>query len=208
MKAQFDIDTLDFSKATPNGLIPAVAQDVRSGKILMLAFVNQEAVEQSLVTGFAHFFSRSRDKIWKKGEESGNTLKITGIATDCDSDAVVYFVEPTGPTCHTGEDSCFFRGDPAASDPEWTAQLEKTIASRARDLPENSYISSLFQSGSDRIIQKVGEEAIETVIAAKNSDEQDFLSEAADLYFHFLVLLTAKGHTLSDIISILRKRQK
>lgn len=208
MKAQFDIDTLDFSKATPNGLIPAVAQDVRSGKILMLAFVNQEAVEQSLVTGFAHFFSRSRDKIWKKGEESGNTLKITGIATDCDSDAVVYFVEPTGPTCHTGKDSCFFRGDAAASDPEWTAQLEKTIASRARDLPENSYISSLFQSGSDRIIQKVGEEAIETVIAAKNSDDQDFLSEAADLYFHFLVLLTAKGHTLSDIISILRKRQK
>ncbi len=205
MGTNFDITSLDFSKSA-DGLIPAIAQDCRSGKILMLAFVNREAVEKSMATGFAHFYSRSREKLWKKGEESGNILSITGIATDCDGDALIYSVESSAPACHTGERSCFFRGDEIVPAFETLAMLESTIKQRQVDMPEKSYVADLFRDGLDRIAQKVGEEGVETVIAAKNSDREECLNESADLLFHLLILLRFKECSLTEVLTVLKER--
>ena len=207
MDTQFDIDRLDFGKS-PDGLLPAVAHDHHSGQIRMLAFVNREAVEQSMQTGFAHFYSRSKGRLWQKGEESGNTLRIVGIATDCDADAIIYAVKPQGPTCHTGAESCFFAGDTVTPQLAILQQLEAIITQRREQQPQGSYVAQLFASGLDRIAQKVGEEGIETVIAAKNDDREDFVNESADLLFHLLVLLQARGCSLEDVLTVLRQRHR
>lgn len=207
MSLDFDVSELDFSKSS-DGLIPAIAQDHRSGKILMAAFVNRAAVEATVKSGFAHFFSRSRQRLWQKGEESGNTLQIVGIATDCDHDAVVYSVIPVGPTCHTGAESCFFHGDEVAPLSEILFSLDHLIAERQQTLPPDSYVADLFRSGIDRIAQKVGEEGVETVIAAKNPDRDAFVGESADLLFHLLVLLRSKDCSLDDVLARLKERSK
>ncbi len=207
MPIAFDFSQLDFSKSD-DGLIPAVVQNHRSGKILMVAFVNREAIGESIATGYAHFYSRSRQKLWKKGEESGNVLRIIAIAADCDQDALIYAVEPTGHTCHTGEESCFFSENEIVSELEELAKLDKLIAERQEKMPPDSYVAELFRSGIDRIAQKVGEEGVEVVIAAKNNDTADFLGESADLLFHLLILLRAKQCELSDVLKVLRQRSK
>jgi len=189
-----------------NGLIPVIVQNITSGKVLMLAYANEEALTKTKETGFAHFYSRSRKKLWRKGEESGNTLKMKGIKSDCDQDAILYLVEPTGNTCHTGEESCFFRGDSQTTDVEFVCELEKIIEHRQKQGDETSYVHSLFTEGLDRIAQKVGEEAVETVISAKNDDDEDFLNESADLLLHLLILLRARKKSLIDIVTVLKER--
>jgi phosphoribosyl-ATP pyrophosphohydrolase/phosphoribosyl-AMP cyclohydrolase len=201
-----DISSLQFSPE--NELLPVVVQNYKTGKILMVAFANKEAVEKTIQTGFAHFWSRSRKKLWKKGEESGNTLKIIGIQTDCDKDALLYFVDPKGNTCHTGVESCFFRGSSFQTDAEFLGELENIIFCRQKEKSKNSYVASLFEKGLDRIAQKVGEEGIEVVIAAKNSDVDELLDESADLIFHLLVLLRKRQKSLHDVINVLKKRHK
>ena len=148
-----NINSLTFDE---KNLIPVLVQHASSGKILMFAFANIQALEKTQETGFAHFWSRSRKKLWKKGEESGNVLRVVGIKTDCDSDAVLYLVQPTGNTCHTGKESCFFRGDDYETDAEFCMELESTIAQREKHGEKTSYIHSLFEEGLDRIVQKVG----------------------------------------------------
>lgn len=209
-----DISSLTFDE---KNLIPVIVQNAKTKKILMFAFANREAVSFTQKTGFAHFWSRSRKKLWKKGEESGNILKVKEIKTDCDSDALLYLVTPVGNTCHTGAESCFFRsltphnGDEKnishiAYDTTFLFDLENIISDRRKNPVEKSYVHSLFDNGLDRIAQKVGEEAVETVIAAKNDNDDDFLNEASDLFFHYLVLLQAKEKTFQDILETLHKR--
>jgi phosphoribosyl-ATP pyrophosphohydrolase/phosphoribosyl-AMP cyclohydrolase len=188
------------------GLLPVIVQNIHSGKVLMLGYANAEALEKSHQTGLAHFWSRSRKKLWKKGEESGNILQIKAIKTDCDRDAVLYLVQPTGNTCHTGAESCFFHGDKQQTDSAFLYSLEKTIQQRKESMKKDSYVYSLFSDGIDRIAQKVGEEAVETVIASKNEDRDDFLNESADLLFHLLILLREKDLNLSDVIAVLKNR--
>ena len=205
MASNFKIDEIDFSK-DENGLIPAVVQHFQTGEILMLGFINRQALEKTIETKFAHFFSRSRKRIWKKGEQSGNFLKMKAIRTDCDKDSVIYFCNPKGPTCHLGNNSCFTRSCSFFPDFELLANLERIILDRKKNMPENSYVSSLLQSGNDRVIQKFGEEAIETIIAAKNKDQKNFLGESADVFFHFLVLLAIRNEDISSVCQILKNR--
>jgi phosphoribosyl-ATP pyrophosphohydrolase/phosphoribosyl-AMP cyclohydrolase len=203
-----DVSSVDFAKYD-NGLVPVIVQHHRTGRILMLGFASRQALEQTQHTGEAHFYSRSRKALWKKGETSGNVLKVFAIKLDCDSDTLIYVVLPHGPTCHTGEQTCFFQGDTAThTDAEFIDDLENLIDHRQKSLPKDSYLTSLFTDGLDRIAQKVGEEAVETVIAAKNDDDEDLKNEAADLLFHYLVLLHAKGCNLHDVVDVLRERHK
>lgn len=207
MNTNLDISQLDFSK-TSGDLLTVVAQDISSGKVLMLAFANKEAVEKTVETGEAHFFSRSRNELWRKGETSGNVLKVKGIKSDCDGDALLYLVDPVGPACHTGKESCFFSGDDLKTDAEFLFDLQKLIQSRKKEMPEGSYLASLFSEGLDRVAQKVGEEGVEVVISAKNDDREEFLGESADLLFHLMVLLAEKGESLDGVLEVLKKRQK
>lgn len=195
---------LNWSKskgeATPEELIPAIIQDSASQKVLMLGYMNREALELTEKSGKVTFFSRTRNALWEKGETSGNFLRVEKILPDCDSDALLILVKPEGPTCHRSTPTCF---DP---DLGFLETLEKTIQDRMDRLPEGSYVSSLVKRGLDRIIQKVGEEGVETVIAAKNENQELFEGEASDLLFHLLVLLRAKGSSLGQIIETLKKR--
>ncbi len=195
---------IDFKKYN-YCLVPAIIQDALTSKVLMLGYMNEEAFLKTNQSKQVTFFSRSKQRLWTKGEESGNFLNLVSIAVDCDNDALLIKVNPTGPVCHKGTDTCW--AEENVSDFGFLTNLEKIIQNR-RDNPENdaSYISSLFKNGINKIAQKVGEEAVEVVIEAKDNNDDLFLNESADLLFHYLILLQAKGFTLWDIDKILRQR--
>ncbi len=190
-----------------DGLVPAIIQDAKTGAVLMLGFMNAEAVEKTRNTGRVTFFSRSRQQLWTKGETSGNYLEVVSIAADCDEDTLLIKANPTGPVCHTGSATCF--GDGNNGNPtDLLTKLENVIDQRRSQKPEDSYVAKLFEKGINKIAQKVGEEAVELVIEAKDNDIDKFNSEAADLLFHYLILLRAKGVSITDVIEVLEKRRK
>lgn len=193
----------DFSKY-PDRLMPVIIQDEATGKVLMLGFMNEEALNKTKLEGKVTFFSRSKQRLWTKGETSNNFLLVEEIFVDCDADTLLIKVHPTGPVCHTGADTCFNE-----SNPSFTLQtLENVINDRKSKPADSSYTSSLFAKGINKIAQKVGEEAVELVIESKDNNEEKFLNEAADLLYHYLVLLQAKEHKLQDVINVLQSRHK
>lgn len=196
---------LNFSK-TQDGLLPAIIQDATTKTVLMLGYMNKEAVQKTQETGLVTFYSRSKQRLWTKGEESGNTLKLVSISADCDQDTLLIQANPAGPTCHQGTDSCW--GEENQSYFGFLSELEKTIALRKANNEDKSYVASLFREGINKIAQKVGEEAVETVIEAKDDNADLFLNESADLLFHLLILLQAKGHSLQNVVDVLESRQK
>ncbi len=202
METKFDISGLNFKKL--NGLIPAVVLDKNNNQVLMLGFMNTEALEKTLETKLITFFSRTKNKLWTKGETSGNYLKLIDIKTDCDNDSLLIFAEPEGNTCHTGNYSCFDVGNIPSIN--FLNDLFNLIKQRKKDLPENSYTTKLFKEGTNRIIQKVGEEAVETLIAAKNNDKNEIINETSDLIYHLFVMLAWQGIEFSEIVSNLEKR--
>ncbi|CAH0335823.1 Histidine biosynthesis bifunctional protein HisIE [Flavobacterium sp. CECT 9288] len=197
---------IDFSKNTDE-LIPAIIQDSDTKAVLMLGYMNEEAYRKTIETQKVTFFSRSKQRLWTKGEESGNFLNLVDIKNDCDGDTLLIQAKPVGPTCHTGADTCWQTDNKA--DYGFISQLEQTIETRREKADsEKSYVASLFQLGINKIAQKVGEEAIEVVIEAKDDNDDLFLSESADLLFHYLILLQAKGFKLNDVVEVLKSRQK
>ena len=207
------VDNVRFDEG---GLVPVVAQDVSTGDVLTLAYANREAVEQTLSTGEAHYYSRSRSELWRKGETSGNTQRVVEVRLDCDGDALLYKVEPRGPACHTGERTCFFTtlagegvgvATEKADADAFGAVVERlagTIAQRHREMPEESYTAGLIRRGPERLAQKVGEEAVEVVIAALGGDR--IAEETADLVYHLLVLLEERGVGIDEVAGVLRDR--
>lgn len=195
---------LDFQKT--GGLIPMVIQDVNTNKVLMLGYMNEESLKITEEIGKVTFFSRSKNRLWTKGEESGNFLKVVSITPDCDNDTLLIKVHPNGPVCHTGADTCW--NEENKTDISFLAYLQDFITKRHTEMPEGSYTTSLFQEGINRMAQKVGEEAVETVIEAVNGTDEGFLYEASDMIYHLIVLLTSKGYSLSDIAKELEKRHK
>ncbi|HEY4788257.1 MAG TPA: bifunctional phosphoribosyl-AMP cyclohydrolase/phosphoribosyl-ATP diphosphatase HisIE [Bacteroidales bacterium] len=196
--------TLDFSKL--NGLIPAIIQDSKTNKVLMLGFMNQEAYDKTVREKQVTFFSRTKNRLWTKGEESGNFLDVVEITADCDLDTLLIKANPRGPVCHTGADTCFNENNSDAI--LFLRYLQDLIISRKAEMPEGSYTTKLFQKGINKIAQKVGEEAVELVIEAKDQNDDLFLNEAADLIFHLLVLLTAKNYRIDDVVKVLQSRHK
>ncbi len=197
---------IDFSKSS-DGLVPAIVQDSETKNVLMLGYMNQEAFEKTKELQKVTFYSRSKQRLWTKGEESGNFLHLVDIKLDCDRDTLLISVRPVGPVCHTGTDTCW--GLKNENNTGFLAELESVIASRkANQQDEKSYVASLFRSGMNKIAQKVGEEAVEVVIEAKDDNEELFLNESADLLFHYLILLQAKGYKLEDVIKVLQARHK
>ncbi|MFN7100770.1 MAG: bifunctional phosphoribosyl-AMP cyclohydrolase/phosphoribosyl-ATP diphosphatase HisIE [Flavobacterium sp.] len=197
---------IDFSNNT-DGLIPAIIQDSETKAVLMLGYMNEEAYLKTIDTQKVTFFSRSKQRLWTKGEESGNFLNLVDIKNDCDGDTLLIQAKPVGPTCHTGADTCWQTVNKA--DYGFISHLEQTIETRREKADsEKSYVASLFQLGINKIAQKVGEEAIEVVIEAKDDNDDLFLSESADLLFHYLILLQAKGFKLNDVVDVLKSRQK
>ena len=196
---------LNFSKS-PDGLLPAIIQDATTKTVLMLGYMNATALEKTRETGLVTFFSRSKQRLWTKGEESGNTLQLVSMKADCDQDTLLIQVNPKGPTCHKGTDSCW--GEENQTQFGFFSTLEKTIAERKLANDDKSYVASLFREGINKIAQKVGEEAVETVIEAKDDNAELFLNESADLLFHYLILLQAKGYSLKDIETTLMGRKK
>jgi phosphoribosyl-ATP pyrophosphohydrolase/phosphoribosyl-AMP cyclohydrolase len=199
--------TIDFSKYT-DGLVPAIVQDSETGKVLMLGFMNEEAVAKSGAEGKITFYSRSKQRLWTKGETSGHYLLLKEMLVDCDNDTLLLKATPIGPTCHTGADTCFNEDNHTKTGVQFLSHLEQIIEQRRSHPSEKSYTSSLFAKGMNKIAQKVGEEAVELVIEAKDDNRELFLNEAADLMFHYLILLQAKGYRLNDVIDILQKRHK
>ena len=197
---------IDFSKYA-DGLVPAIVQDQQTGKVLMLGFMNQEAVDATMSQQKVTFFSRTKNRLWTKGEESGHFLNLVNMQLDCDQDTLLIQANPNGPVCHTGTDTCWGEENKKSS-VDFLQELEAVIANRKKAAPESSYVASLFQKGINKIAQKVGEEAVETVIEAKDQNDELFIGEAADLLFHYLILLQAKGFTLTDIAKELQKRHK
>lgn len=194
------LNEIDFKKL--NGLVPCIVQDANSNIVLMLGFMNDEALEKTLREKLVTFFSRSKQRLWTKGETSGNFLKVVDIIADCDADTLLIKANPVGPACHTGADTCFNEVNSG-----WSINaLQKIIADRKSNPKEGSYTTSLFNSGMNKIAQKVGEEAVELVIEAKDDNKELFLNEAADLMYHYLVLLQAKGFSLEDVEKVLRER--
>jgi len=196
---------LDFSKL--NGLIPAVIQDNTTNKVLMLGFMNEEALAKTKETGKVTFYSRTKKRLWTKGEESGNFLNLVSITPDCDQDTLLIKVNPTGPVCHTGSDTCWNETN-KPDDLSFLKYLQNFIDKRKEEMPENSYTTSLFQKGTRKITQKVGEEAVETIIGAMANDDENFIYEGADLLYHLIVLLTHKGYRLEDLARELKRRHK
>ena len=196
---------LDFSKL--NGLIPAIIQDNTTNVVLMLGFMNEEALAKTEETGQVTFFSRTKNRLWTKGEESGNFLNVVSIAPDCDNDTLLIKVNPVGPVCHTGDDTCWGEVN-EESDIQFLEYLQDFIDQRKREMPEGSYTTSLFQKGTRKITQKVGEEAVETIIGAMANDDENFIYEGADLLYHLIVLLTHKGYRIEDLARELKKRHK
>ncbi len=195
---------IDFDKNT-DGLIPAIIQDATTKNVLMLGYMNEEAYQKTLETKKVTFFSRTKQRLWTKGEESGNFLNLVEIKNDCDNDTLLISVNPVGPTCHKGSDTCW--NEENKQEFGFLTQLEAVITDR-KENQENSksYVSSLFRSGINKVAQKVGEEAVEVVIEAKDDNDDLFLNESADLLFHYLILLQAKGYKLNDIVQVLEQR--
>ena len=197
--------TIDFSKH-PDVLVHSIVQDANTKCVLMLGYMNQEAVTKTKETKQVTFFSRSKNRLWTKGEESGHLLTLIDMAVDCDSDALLIQAKPKGPTCHKGDDTCW--GEINTPNYGFLTALEEVIADRKNNPSDKSYVSSLFTKGINKIAQKVGEEAVETVIEAKDTNSDLFLNESADLLFHLMILLQAKGQSLNDVVRVLDERQK
>lgn len=195
---------MDFNKM--NGLIPAIIQDAASLKVLMLGFMNREAYDKTRKEGRVTFYSRTKERLWTKGEESGNFLDVKEIIEDCDHDTILVKAVPRGPVCHTGTDTCF--SEENISGVTFLRYLQDLVIQRKREMPEKSYTTSLFNAGINKIAQKVGEEAVELVIESKDNNDELFLNEAADLIFHLLVLLTEKGFDIADVVKVLEERHK
>jgi phosphoribosyl-ATP pyrophosphohydrolase/phosphoribosyl-AMP cyclohydrolase len=196
--------TLDFEKM--GGLVPAIIQDARTKNVLMLGFMNEEAFAKTESTGLVTFYSRTKKRLWTKGEESGNVLKVVSIADDCDHDTLLIQAIPAGPVCHTGNATCFSETNEFGI--EFLAYLQEFINRRHQEMPEGSYTTSLFKKGINRMAQKVGEEAVETVIEATNGTDDRLIYEASDLIYHLIVLLTSKGLTINELAAELEKRHK
>lgn len=195
---------LDFNKM--GGLIPAIIQDADTQKVLMLGYMNEEAYQKTLESGIVTFYSRSRQTLWTKGETSGNFLHVVSIKADCDQDTLLIEVHPEGPVCHTGTDTCW--GDVNRQDILFLKELQDFIEKRHQEMPEGSYTTSLFQSGINKIAQKVGEEAVETLIEACNGTDERLIYEGSDLLYHLIVLLTSKGYRIEDLANELRERHQ
>ncbi|WP_262494059.1 bifunctional phosphoribosyl-AMP cyclohydrolase/phosphoribosyl-ATP diphosphatase HisIE [Flavobacterium aquidurense] len=198
---------MDIDIKSAHGLIPAIIQDSETKNVLMLGYMNEESLQKTIETQKVTFFSRSKQRLWTKGEESGNFLNLVDIKNDCDGDTLLIQAKPVGPTCHTGADTCWQEEN--KENYGFISQLENTIKTRRENADsEKSYVASLFEKGINKIAQKVGEEAVEVVIEAKDDNDDLFLSESADLLFHYLILLQAKGFELNDVVDVLKKRQK
>jgi len=209
---------IDFEKQ--NGLVPAVIQDASTKKVLMLGYMNEEAYNKTIDTKLVTFWSRSRNELWTKGETSGNYMHLIDISTDCDDDTFLVQVNPVGPVCHTGTDTCWGEENPhkpkleseklkvSGDTFEFISHLEDVIQNRKENLDDKSYVASLFKKGINKIAQKVGEEGVEVVIEAMDNNDDLFLNESADLLFHQLILLQAKGYKLKDVIEVLKGREK
>ncbi|MDX5339913.1 MAG: bifunctional phosphoribosyl-AMP cyclohydrolase/phosphoribosyl-ATP diphosphatase HisIE [Cyclobacteriaceae bacterium] len=195
---------IDFNKM--NGLVPAIVQDALSGKVLMQGFMNEEALTKTKETGMVTFFSRSKNRLWTKGETSGNFMELVSMKEDCDGDSILIQANPRGPVCHTGSDTCW--DEKNSSKTGFIDQLRAIIKDRKNNPSDQSYTASLFAKGINKIAQKVGEEAVEIVIEAKDDNKDLFLGEAADLLFHYLVLLEAKGYELDEVMEVLIQRHK
>lgn len=193
---------LDFEKM--NGLIPAIIQDNYTQKVLMLGFMNKEAYEKTMETGKVTFFSRTKNRLWTKGEESGNFLHVVSVKADCDNDTLLIMVHPEGPVCHQGTDTCW--GDKNEQDIMFLKELQDFIDRRRQEMPEKSYTTSLFNSGVNKMAQKVGEEAVETILEACNGTDERLIYEGADLLYHLIVLLTYKGYRIEDLARELKER--
>ena len=187
-----------------DNLLPAIVQDAQSGRVLMQGYMNHEALEKTLSTSKVTFFSRSKQRLWMKGESSGNTLDLVDISADCDQDSILILANPNGPTCHTGASSCWFNSEPPAM--TFVAELESILADRKDADPSTSYTAQLYSKGIKRIAQKVGEEGVETALAATVQDLDELKNESADLLYHLIVLLQASGLSLNDAIDVLRER--
>lgn len=197
-----ELENLKFDE---KGLIPAIVQDAETRVVLMLGYMNRESLEKTLTSGLVCFYSRSRQKLWTKGEESGNFLYLKEIKVDCDQDTLLIKVSPAGPTCHTGTDTCWKEEN---QDNDFLFFLQRFLQKRKNDSPEESYTACLISRGINKVAQKVGEEAVELVIEAKDNNEELFLNEAADLMYHYIVLLIAKGYGLEDVCRVLKSRHK
>ena len=193
---------LDFDKM--NGLVPAIIQDADTAKVLMLGFMNREAYDKTVEIGKVTFFSRTKNRLWTKGEESGNFLQVISIKADCDNDTLLIKAVPAGPVCHTGTDTCW--GEENKQDIMFLKELQDFIDKRHEEMPEGSYTTSLFQSGVNKMAQKVGEEAVETVIEACNGTDERLIYESSDLLYHLIVLLTSKGYRIEDLARELKER--
>ena len=203
MKEFKDISQIDLKKM--GGLVPAIIQDSQTMKVLMLGFMNEEAVAKTQEIGKVTFFSRTKNRLWTKGEESGNFLNVVSILIDCDNDTLLIKAKPVGPVCHTGADTCFDEINPKG-DVQFLSYLQDFIDKRKAEMPEGSYTTSLFTKGTRKITQKVGEEAVETIIGAMANDDENFIYEAGDLLYHLIVLLIHKGYRIEDIVRELQKR--
>ena len=195
---------IDFNKQ--EGLVPVIVQDSQTQKVLMLGYMNEEAYQKTLEIQKVTFFSRSKNRLWTKGEESGNFLNVVDIKVDCDKDTLLIQARPEGPVCHTGTDTCW--GDVNQNELSFIKRLEGIIEDRKNNPTDSSYTASLFKKGINKVAQKVGEEAVEVVIEAKDNDDNLFLNESADLLYHYLILLQAKGFKLQDVVGILEGREK
>ena len=195
---------IDFNKQ--EGLVPVIVQDSQTQKVLMLGYMNEEAYQKTLEIQKVTFFSRSKNRLWTKGEESGNFLNVVDIKVDCDKDTLLIQARPEGPVCHTGTDTCW--GDVNQNELSFIKRLEGIIEDRKNNPTDSSYTASLFKKGINKVAQKVGEEAVEVVIEAKDNDDNLFLNESADLLYHYLILLQAKGFKLQDVVKILEGREK
>ena len=198
-----DISQINFAKM--GGLVPAVVQDNETLKVLMVGFMNRDALQKTQELGKVTFFSRTKNRLWTKGEESGNFLNVVSILIDCDEDTLLIKANPVGPVCHTGADTCFNEIN-KTGDVQFLSYLQDFIDKRKREMPQGSYTTSLFERGTRKIAQKVGEEAVETIIGAMANDDENFIYEAGDLLYHLIVLLTHKGYRIEDIVAELKKR--
>ena len=195
---------LDYNK-NKDGLLPAIIQDDKTLKVLMLGYLNKESLSLTLSTNLVHFYSRTKQRIWKKGEESGNELHVVSLKEDCDVDTLLIKVNPLGPVCHKGDDTCFEE----INEPEnFINKIENVIENRKKRPIDSSYVSKLFSEGTNKIAQKLGEEAVELVIEAKDDNDDMFLNESADLLFHYLILLQQKGYKFNDVVNVLKSREK
>ncbi len=203
------MNEIEEVKFDEQGLVPVIAQDTRTGEVLMLAYANRKAVKQTLTSGEAHYYSRSRGKLWRKGATSGNTQKVIEVRLDCDGDALLYRVEPQGPACHTGERSCFYTTLAGESDPGFGETLQRlagVVEERRREMPEDSYTAQLLRRGTGRVAQKVGEEAVEVVVAALEG--KGLAEESADLIYHLLVLLEERRVKPEEVAKVLHERHR